>query len=492
VATLFDLLTEHTNLSTEDVEHLQRLVGEWQLLSDLSFADMLLWVPVEGGFLCVAQVRPTTATTAYSDDQVGRGASKIEAYGLRTALEEDRIFRESDPDWSDDGIPIRREAIPVRQQGRVVALLARDTNLSFTRSPSNLELAYLKTANDLCQMVAEGSFPAPGQTAEPHTGPRVGDGLLRLDAEGLVMYASPNALSAYRRLGVTGDVVGAELGPLTRRLITDPFDASEIAARISAALDGDSPLRMEADARGATVLFRALPLCDHGESVGALILVREMTEIRRRDKQLMSKDATIREIHHRVKNNLQTVAALLRLQARRVNSAPARAALQESVRRVSSIALVHETLATSYDERVEFDGIVDRLLSMVGEVTATELQVVTLRRTGSFGELPADVATPLVMALTELMQNAVEHAFENRPAGTVTVSGSRDGKWLDVVVADDGTGLPEGFVLGAGGTLGLQIVQTLVGTELQGALDLRPRAGGGTEAVLRIRVTRRA
>jgi two-component sensor histidine kinase len=493
MATLFDLLTEHTSLSTEDVEHLQRLVGEWQLLSDLSFADMLLWVPVEGGFLCVAQVRPTTATTAYSDDQVGRPASRIEAMGLRVALDEDRIFRESDPDWSGaDGIPIRREAIPVRQDGRVLALLARDTNLSYTRGPSNLELAYLKTAADLCQMVAEGSFPPPGQTAEPHTGPRVGDGLLRLDAAGVVMYASPNALSAYRRLGVAGDVVGAELAPLTRQLITDPFDAAEIEERIGAALLGEAPLRMEAEARGATVLFRALPLRDQGEPVGALILVREMTEIRRRDRQLMSKDATIREIHHRVKNNLQTVAALLRLQARRVNSAPARVALQESVRRVSAIALVHETLATSYDERVEFDGIVDRLLGMVGEVSAIESHQVTLRRTGNFGELPADVATPLVMALTELMQNAVEHAFEDRSTGAVTVRGSRDGKWLDVVVADDGNGLPPGFVLGEGGTLGLQIVQTLVSTELQGTLELRHRTGGGTEAVLRIRVTRRA
>jgi two-component sensor histidine kinase len=491
MATLFDMLTEHTSLSTDDVEHLQRLVGEWQLLSDLSFADLLLWVPADGGFLCAAQVRPTTATTAYSEDQVGRAATVVEAVGLRTALAEERIFRESDPDWSDDGMPIRREAIPVRRGGqRIVALLGRDTNLSFTRSPSNLELAYLKAAGDLCQMVAEGSFPPPGHTVEPHTGPRVGDGLLRLDGDGVVVYASPNALSAYRRLGVTGDLVGAALGPLTRALITDPFDGAEIADRIRAALHGECPLRMEVEARGATVLFRALPMRADDRSVGALVLVREMTEIRRRDRQLLSKDATIREIHHRVKNNLQTVAALLRLQARRVNSPQAKAALQESVRRVSSIALVHETLSTSYDERVEFDGIVDRLLAMVQEVAAAEVRV-ALHRQGSFGELPADVATPLVMVLTELMQNAVEHAFAGRATGTVTVRASRYGKWLDVVVADDGAGLPANFDMGGGETLGLQIVQTLVSSELQGSIEFRPGTNCGTEAVMRIGVTRR-
>ena len=491
MATLFDLLTEHTSLAADDVEHLQRLVGEWQLLSDLSFADLLLWVPSEGGgFLCAAQARPTTATTAYQDDQVGRAATHLEGEGLRVATAEKRIFREGDPDWTSHDLPIRREAIPIWRSEQIVALLGRDTNLSFTHSPSNLELAYLQTAAELCQMVAEGTFPPPGHRVEAHTGPRVGDGLLRLDATGRVSYASPNALSAYRRLGVQGDLVGVELALATRRLVRDPFDGAEIADRIRAALAGYSPLRMEVEARGATVLFRALPLRVGDEPLGALILVRDMTEIRRLDRQLLSKDATIREIHHRVKNNLQTVAALLRLQARRMNSVQARAALEESVRRVSSIALVHQTLSTSYDERVEFDGIVDGLLGMVGEVAAAESQV-RLRREGSFGELPAEVATPLVMVLTELMQNAVEHAFADRPKGSVVVRATRNGRWLDVTVADDGAGLPVDFDLTTKDTLGLQIVQTLVSTELQGTIELRPGRHRGTEAVLRVRVTRR-
>src|SRR5256886_15042212 len=82
--------------------------------------------------------------------------------------------------------------------------------------------------------------------------------------------------------------------------------------------------------------MRALPLVPSGVPIGALVLVRDVTEVRRRDRALMTKDATIREIHHRVKNNLQTVAALLRLQARRAPAA--RAALEESVRRGGPVA----------------------------------------------------------------------------------------------------------------------------------------------------------
>ena len=493
MSTLFELLAEHTTMSPEDVDHLQRLVGEWQLLADLSFADLLLWVPVaEREFLCVAQVRPTTGPTAYQDDQVGRRAHGAGAYSMVIATTEDRIFRESDPEW-DGPVPVRREAIPVRRPGGitgVMAVLGRDTNLAAARSPSKLELVYLESAGDLCKMVADGSFPAPGQTVEVHTGPRAGDGLVRLDADGLVTYGSPNALSAYRRLGVTGNLLDAELAALTARLVRDPFDGAEIADRIGRALMGEAPLRMEVEARGATVLFRALPLRPGGEPLGALVLVRDVTDVRRRDRQLLSKDATIREIHHRVKNNLQTVAALLRLQARRVDTPDARTALEESVRRVSSIALVHETLSLSMDERVDFDGIVDRLLDMLGDVVGAGSRV-KLQRAGSFGVLAATVATPLVMVLTEVVQNAVEHAFSDGLSGSVTVTADRHTRSLNVSVIDDGRGVPPGFSLETSDRLGLEIVRTLVRSELRGTIEIVPRPDCGTSVLVRIPLTRR-
>jgi two-component sensor histidine kinase len=493
MSTLLELLTEHTDLPLDDVSHLQRLVGEWQLLSDLSFADLLLWVPVgEGEFLCVAQVRPTTGPTAYQDDHVGRRQRAPEAAPQLVATREGRIFREGDPEW-DGALAVRREAIPVRRSGtsRPIAVVGRDTNLLATRGPSKLELAYLNAANDLCRMVCEGTFPLPGQD-EVHTGPRAGDGLIRLDAEGRVVYASPNAQSAYRRLGLTGDLVDADLATVTRTLPRDALEGSEVVGRIKAALTGESPARMEVEARGATVLFRVLPLHAEGRPEGALVLVGDVTELRNRDRQLLSKDATIREIHHRVKNNLQTVAALLRLQARRVESPAARTALAESVRRVASIAMVHETLAVSLDERVDFDGIVDRLLGSLSDVAGAGTRV-QLQRTGSFGVLPADVATPLVMVLTELVQNAVEHGFpEDTYTGTVTVTAFRLGRRMSVVVSDDGVGLPDRFALAASDRLGLQIVRTLMTAELGGTIEVRPRARSrGTEAVLDVPLTRR-
>jgi two-component sensor histidine kinase len=493
VSTLRDLVEEHTDLDTADIEHLHRLAGDWQLISDLSFADLLMWVPIgdRGEFLCVAQVRPTTAPTAYQDDQVGRFAAGPEVAHLAIAQHQGRIWREGDPVWYGD-TPARHEAIPVRRLDapRVIAIVGRDTNLSTARTPSQLELNYLTSADDLAQMIADGTFPPPPHEGETTSAPRVGDGLIRLDAGGKVTYASPNAQSAYRRLGLAAHLVGEDLPALTGRLIDDPLDGTDAASRVESALRGEGPARKELEARGATVLMRALPLLPAGVPIGALVLVRDVTEVRRRDRQIITKDATIREIHHRVKNNLQTVAALLRLQARRVGVPAARAALEESVRRVASIALVHETLSMSSDEAVEFDGIVDRVSAAAAEVAATESKVV-LRREGEFGVLPAEIATPLVMVLNELLQNAVEHAFAPGTGGEVVVSVHRFRRQLHVTVADTGVGLPAGFVMDDSERLGLQIVRTLATGELRGTIELRTRVGGGTEAVLVVPLARR-
>ena len=305
--------------------------------------------------------------------------------------------------------------------------------------------------------------------------PRVGDGFLRVDAAGRVSYASPNALSVFRRLGRNGDLAGEALADVTRDLV--PSRARPDEETLSAVMGGRAHRDLELATDGVALIARAIPLRPQGEHIGALVLVRDVTDLRRRDRELITKDATIREIHHRVKNNLQTVAALLRLQARRIDSPAAKSALEEAVRRVGSIALVHETLSQAGEESVDFDEIADRLSLMVGEVSAVGGRV-RMARDGSFGSLPSETATPLAMVLTEVLQNAVEHGFETVPAGaeggigTIRLAVRRTASRLDLTVDDDGAGLPADFDLDRSTNLGLSIVRTLVESELAGSLRL--------------------
>ncbi|MEI7715942.1 MAG: sensor histidine kinase [Mycobacterium sp.] len=497
MSTLGDLLAEHTMLPGNAVDHLHAVVGEWQLLADLSFADYLMWVRRDDGALvCVAQCRPTTAPTVLQTDVVGRTVDPdwaplfAETFGCSSS-EHDGV---QDHSASLPGQHV--DASPVRYGGTVVAVLTRhQTALAADHMFSQLETAYRDCATDLVHMLAEGSFPDLRDVAMSRSTPRVGDGFIRLDVNGDVAYSSPNALSAYHRMGLNSELERRNLIEVTRPLVSDPFEAQELSEHVLDVLAGGKSMRMEVDAGGATVLLRTLPLVVHGASTGAAVLIRDVTEVKRRDRALISKDATIREIHHRVKNNLQTVAALLRLQARRTANVEGREALIESVRRVSSIALVHDALSMSVDEQVNLDEVIDRILPIMNDVASVD-RPIRINRVGDLGVLDSDRATALIMVITELVQNAIEHGFDaSAREGAVTIRAERSARWLDVVVHDDGRGLPAGFSLEKSDSLGLQIVRTLVSAELDGALSMRQPTGSvadqGTEVVLRVPIGRR-
>ena len=483
---LDDLARHQTTLDADDLAWLHHLISDWQILADLSFADLILWLPdaERKGFWAGAQMRPTTAPTSFPDDLVGTFVPTGRRAILDNAWDEQRIVREGDPEWRDD-VPVRVEAFPVRRGSRVLGVIARNTNLLGVRTPSRLELSYLDTASELTKMIAAGRFPTPGEVSEAADSPRVGDGFLRTDADGLVTYASPNAISAYRRLGLTGDLFGEELAQTTSELVElghAPTDASVVTV-----FRGHVPQEVELESDAASLLARTIPLISEGGPSGALILLRDVTELRRRERELMSKEATIREIHHRVKNNLQTVAALLRLQARRLNIPEGRQALEEAERRVGSIAVVHETLSQSFDEAVDFDEIADRLRSMVADVASASRPVRT-SRSGSFGVLTGEVATPLAMVITELMQNAAEHAFDEG-GGLIALHANRASARLVVEVADDGRGLPADFDADSLSSLGISIVSALVESELDGALTFSSAPAAGTTVIVELPVS---
>ncbi|GAA1887817.1 MAG: histidine kinase N-terminal domain-containing protein [Williamsia herbipolensis] len=493
MSTLTDLLAEHTDLSGAVAGHLQRVVAEWQLLADLSFADLLMVVDAaDDGLICVAQCRPNTASTVYPVDQVGRSTSPADDPLVAEAIPARRIVRGPEPTVLElevrresGPIQVQREAVPVTFDGEVVAVVTRTANLAQLRLPSSLEMSYRDCADDLSQMLADGTFPQNEGNPRGLSTPRAGDGFIRIDTHGVVAFASPNALSAVHRMGWTADLTGNRLVDVMSELLTDRFEAEEVVGMITDAVAGRSGMRTEADARRATVLLRAVPLHPEGRPAGAAVLLRDVTELKRRDRALISKDATIREIHHRVKNNLQSVSALLRLQARRTDNPEARGALNEAVRRVAAIALVHELLSGSVDEAVDLDVVVDQLVPVLADVAAGDGQAV-VRRAGRLGVLPSDLAMPMVMVLTELIQNAVEHGFADGDEGEVVIDADRNTRRLVVAVRDDGVGLPEGFDLRAAERLGLQIVHTLVRIELGGTLELSTRPEGGTQAVLTV------
>ncbi len=465
MATLSEIARQHTELDRHEVAHLQRLVGEWGMLADLCFADLLLYAPVGGGrWIVLSQVRPVTAQTLYLSDWVGTWANDTERPVLAQcwatgSLVEDEVSVEGLPDAT------RMAAIPVRQGANVIAVLTREWSPRVGRQPGELERTYLGLFRRFATMIAEGTFPFDDPRDAAGTAPRVGDGVIVLDPWGRVEYGSPNAVSALHRVGITTNAVGLGLAELG-------FDDSPVRA----AFEAMQPVTEEVDQTPeVTLLTRCIPILERNEVTGGVVLVRDVSEVRHRDRLLLTKDATIREIHHRVKNNLQTISSLLRLQARRLSSEEAKAAIAESVRRIRTIAVVHETLSREAGDDVAFVEIIRPLARMAEESLQSPDRPVRFRVIGDGGKLPAAIATPLAVVLTELLQNAVDHAFgDTRAPGAVAVLLSNDGERLNITVVDDGVGLPDGFTIESATGLGLSIVRTLVTTELAGTIVMRP------------------
>ena len=472
--TLVELAEEHTSLSEDDIAHLSALISEWGMLADFSFADLLLYVPVVSpsgtNWLTASQVRAATGQTLYQSDLVGEYADDTDRPFIAAAAQSGQIQKGEItlPYLSD---PVNMTAIPVMREGKAVAVLTREVSTVSGRRPGQLERTYLSIFDDFATMVATGLFPFTGRVADASVAPRVGDGVIVLDSSARVRYASPNAVSALHRIGIRANAVGQSLAEL---------GFAHDAARAS--FERREPVVEELDQEHVvTLLVRSIPILKRGARavnvIGGVVLMRDVSELRRRDRLILTKDATIKEIHHRVKNNLQTISSLLRLQGRRLASDEAKAAVADSVRRIRTIALVHETLSREPGEDVAFIEIVRPLIQLTQESLQSNDRPIRFEVRGDAGRLPATIATPLSVVILELLQNVVDHAFGDvRRDGVVRVFLQRDKQddALHIRVIDNGVGVDDQFNIAQATGLGLSIVRTLVTTELGGTIAMRP------------------
>ena len=452
MSALTDTLAARTSLDDAQVDHIARLVGEWQLLADLAFADLL---PVgdpcrrggqRPGFLCVAQCRPTTGPTAYQHDQVGvclRGA-RVDAAAHRATPRPASSARSTRTGTATCRSGARRSRSSTTAP--VIAVIGRDANLASVRTPSQLELVYLQSAADLAAMVADGTFPAADSQSEEGAGPRVGDGLVRLEPDGTIIYASPNALSAFSRLGVTGNVLSEPIDALTSTVADDPFDASDLAGG-RAGHRRRAPAGIEVEGGGATILFRALPLRPRGRDA------RRAAAHAGRHRAAPPRPPD----HEQGRDDPRDPPPGEEQPADRRGTAAAAGPPGGAARGPSgaggvdapgqSIALVHETLSVSIDEAVDFDEIVDRLLVMLADVmgSAGRLRIAAHRQVRRDPGRGRDRAGP------GADRAGAERDRARVPGQRRRIKVARRGRCpasagqLTVTIIDDGVGLPDEF-----------------------------------------------
>ncbi len=481
MATLAELASAKTRLGDAAIDHLLRLTASWSLLADLSFSDLLLMTRVESTsgedqLLVIGQMRPNNRTTLINDDLLGTTHPGANWPLVRDAYESGaRVEGELRVADVEDLVPTW--CVPVRFNGEVIATLVRLQG-PLRGSASLYEFQYLSVFERLCDMVSEASFPYREDAVAGPGLPRVGDGVMLLDALGHVEFATPNAVNAPERREIYTLADG------------HTFDELGLKARaIERSLEFGLPTLEELDlGHDVAILVHGVPLLAGQQVTGVLILVRDVSDIRQLNRVVLNKEAAVREVHHRVKNNLQTISSLLRLQARRSEEVETRTALYEAERRIRSIAVVHEVLSREPGEEVVFDDIVRSLVLLV-EDTVLALHPVEIVVNGELGVLSTDLATPLAVALAELLTNAVEHAFtdfggvDNEHVGVVTLNLYQENGQAIAEIRDNGRGLGEDFSLDVPTSLGLSIVRDLIRVQLYGEIEMNNVPGiegGGT------------
>jgi two-component system, sensor histidine kinase PdtaS len=447
--------------------HIANVAANLQLVADLGYAAVTLAVPDAAGALQVlADARPHTAVAPLASSRQGSSLPRqdeLEAYaalaagevvaGRRTRQARDLVYSTA--------------AYPVGAP-RTIAVVVLDRAAQVTAAPGRMETAFMRAAEDLIAVLRAGPI-LEVETGEPYsTSRQAGDGLLRVGGSGRVSFASPNAVTIMRSAGVAGRVTASQASELPGGMIG-----------ISPVLGGRGALSVEVEVAERVLAYRSLAL-----PAGALVLVEDRTEARRRERELGVKEATIREVHHRVKNNLQTIASLLRIQARRSQNNEVRRALGEATERAAAMAAVHDLLARSDGESVDFAEAVRTVVELVRRGLVGDDPRVTVQVTGSTGLIHATAATSLALAVAELVHNALEHAFEPGTKGSVEVALLRSPGELSVTVRDDGRGLAAGFDPAHSPSLGFSIVRTLVEEDLRGSLIAA--GGNGTSVTIRV------
>ena len=460
--------------------HLQHCAHNLALIADLGYGSMTLALCEDSLLKVVAARRTTTAIGPEVKERVGGflGEDDEEAYqalatGQTVRGTRLRIFHDAEKEID---VEYFTSAHPVFDDGVQVGVLVRDVAAAQHDAPGRMESEFMQMAEELITLMSTRLLV--DETNAPFvTTRRPGDGVLRIDALSHVEYPSPNAVAILRLAGYESRVRTSHAAEL-------PGGGFAIASVVNKPLCA----KHELSVAGRILLYRSIGL-EHG----AVVFVEDVTEVRQQQREVAIKEATIREVHHRVKNNLQTVAALLRMQGRRAKNQETKEALDVAMGRINSMAAVHALLSASQQESLDLSDVVTSVVDSIAASMCTQKSECRVEVSVEKGAvLPAPVITSLALVLTELVHNAYEHGLHvrtdqlSRESSSIRVNVVHNENSLLLEVRDSGQGLPDSFAIESVSSLGLTIVNTIVVQDLGGSL----KAFNDNGAVFQVRIPR--
>ncbi len=476
------------HLTQVDHALLAKISADLGIVADLCRADILLYTLKGGGQVRVyAQARPHSSAPLYQSDRVGTVEPEEVLGGFGGAFW--RPFRLKTMDLR--GATVARQILPVcNQEGRLIAMLARDATWFAHERHRRRAKAFQRALLEFLWMVVHGRLPDTSGLS-PF---REHDGIMYVDAQGDIRYLSGICAEIYRGLGYRDSLVGRRISDL------ETVDAHMVQEAVT---EGRA-LERSVEEAGGLYIRKVIPIVSQNLSLkarlwrslshkpdahwrprGAFLLLHDATEAVKTQRELESQMAIVREVHHRVKNNLQVIASIMRMEARRAQLEETREALEDAVQRIMSVAVVHEFLSQQAEgTTINLKDVTERIIGQVQASLLPPDKDIEVSFTGPDIWLPAERATQCALIINELVQNAIEHGMAEKSQGRIAVKLVDEGGSVRMIVEDDGQGLGEGFELETQANLGLTLVQSMVVRDLRGRFTLESASQGGTRATV--------
>jgi two-component system, sensor histidine kinase PdtaS len=442
----------HTDLLDEDIHIINEVVQNLSLIADLNQANVFIDCPTREKkyAIVVAEARPATAKSVYKYPVVGKFA--YETFEPAVFY----VFRTGKPIFlnhalTQEGKKVEQSVVPiVGSNNRIIGTLIMEKDNSDKLQNQN-KLQALTAANEtlseLLLGIAENS---------PYISEVIEESLFIIDAEQTIQYSNPAAMNLVLEMCVQECKIGT------------PFSYYFPSLEETCTLP-DELVIQEVTINNKVFQVKKITLVINETNSGAFIIFRDLTELREKERELTVKTVAIREIHHRVKNNLQTVASLLRLQMRRGLPEGSKVHFVESLNRILSIASVYEIiLSNSSIDDVEVFSLIEKIGNMLVFNQDHEGRNITIEYTGPKLLVKSNIAVSIALVINELVQNCVKHAFKGLSKGKIIVSIQESPSLITVQVRDNGIGFSKHNT----SSLGLDIVKMMIEYDLSGQFNI--------------------
>lgn len=447
------LCKKYTNLTDEEIETIRKMEGSLQVMANLEDADFFIdcMTTNETTAIVVAEAKPQNVPSSYKKTAVGL---LVEPHNEPAVT---RTFKLGLPTKqmkavTQENINVIQSVEPISHGDSIIGVLIKEKNASKHSERSTrirfTDQSYAKLAKVLTRLDREGWWLAEC----------IDEAVILVDMDGYISYRNKIAWKLYQKLGYTIDILGQSYS----RVAVHGSDLEWF--------DQDANYSgIEVNAAGLDLTVKQISLKNN--NVDFAVMIQDITQIRNNEKELILKSVAVKEMHHRVKNSLQTIASLLRLQGRRTKSQEAKEVLDESMNRILAIASIHELLAKEGVEQVNIRDVLEEIKNNTMRYFFKPAMNIVVEINGEGFQVDSEVSTSVALVVNELLHNSLQYAFNSKSNNKkITITIKQTEGQCHISVEDNGIGFDINSI--RENSLGLSIVFSIVKDKLKGTINV--------------------